>query len=230
MATMNKKDFVEVEYTGRLKDNNALFDTTDEALARQENVHNSKMEYGPIIICIGEGHILKSIDEFLEGKETGKDYALALDPDDAFGKKNAKLLKIIPASVFRKQKINPVPGLQVNIDGVYGIIKTVTGGRTIVDFNHPLSGRGVIYSLKANRVVTDTKEKAKALLKMLLNLSDIELELDKDTLKIKVNKEVPEELKKKLDEKILELIPDIKKVEYNLKVEKKEDKEPETKE
>ncbi|MBW3004182.1 peptidylprolyl isomerase [Candidatus Woesearchaeota archaeon] len=227
MATIKKKDFVEVEYIGRLKDNNALFDTTDKDLATKENVFNPRMEYGPVIICIGEGHILKAIDEFLEGKELDKEYALALEPEQAFGKKNAKLLKIIPASIFKKQKINPVPGLQVNIDGVYGIIKTVTGGRTIVDFNHPLAGRGVIYTLKALRIITDTKEKAQSLLKMLLNLSNIDLELENNTLRINVNKEAPVEIQSRLNEKITALIPEIKKVEYVLK---SLEKKPEAKE
>ncbi|MEA3430847.1 MAG: FKBP-type peptidyl-prolyl cis-trans isomerase [Nanoarchaeota archaeon] len=226
MATINKKDFVEVEYSGRLKDNNVLFDTTDEALAKQEKVHNPRMKYGPVVICIGEGHILGAIDEFLIGKETDKEYALALDPENAFGKKNAKLLKIIPLSKFKKQKINPVIGLQVNIDGVYGIIKTVTGGRTIVDFNHPLSGRGVIYTIKANKIITDTKEKAESLLSMLLNLSDIDIEIKNETLTIMINKEAPTRLQSKLNEKITALIPEIKKVEYLLK---SQDKKPEIK-
>lgn len=230
MTTINKKDFVELEYVGRIKDNNALFDTTDKELAVKENVHNPKMEYGPVTICIGEGHILKAIDDFLIGKDLNKEYVLALDPENAFGKKNAKLLKIIPATIFKKQKINPMPGLQVNIDGVYGIIKTVTGGRTIVDFNHPLSGRGVIYTLKANKIITETIDKAQALLKMLLNLSDIEIELKDSTLIIKINQEAPEEFKTKLTEKITELIPEIKKLDFVLKNEKKEQKPEESKE
>jgi len=228
LTTINKKDFIEIEYTGRLQDNNILFDTTDKALAEKENLHNPKMEYGPITICVGEHHILKGIDDFIIGKEIGKEYALALDPENAFGKKNPKLLKIIPASIFKKQKINPMPGLSVNIDGVYGIIKTVTGGRTIVDFNHPLAGRGIIYTLKVKRIVSDTKEKAHSLLKMLFNVNNIELKVENDNLEIEVNKIPPKELEEELNKKIKELIPEIKNISY--KERKKEENKETSKE
>ncbi|EFK97351.1 peptidylprolyl isomerase FKBP-type, partial [sediment metagenome] len=47
-----------------------------------------------------------------------------------------------------KDSIRPMPGLPVNIDGMYGIIRTVAGGRVIVDFNHPLSGKEIVYNSK----------------------------------------------------------------------------------
>ena len=63
-----------------------------------------------------------------------------------------------------KEKINPMPGLPVNIDGIYGVIITVAGGRTIVDFNHPLAGKNVVYEINILRKVDDLNEKIKSLL------------------------------------------------------------------
>ncbi|MCH8980513.1 hypothetical protein IH922_00675 [candidate division KSB1 bacterium] len=49
--------------------------------------------------------------------------------------------------------------MQINIDGMMGIIKTAGGGRCLVDFNHPLSGKEVTYTIKVNKIITDDKEK-----------------------------------------------------------------------
>src|SRR3989344_755574 len=116
METIKKGDFVEVEYTGILKENNFVFDTTDVKTAKENNIYNESMQYGTVIVCIGEGPLLRGLDEQLDGKELNKEFTIELSPEKAFGKKDGKLLKIVPASAFTKQKINPVPGLQINID------------------------------------------------------------------------------------------------------------------
>ena len=115
--------------------------------------------------------------------------------------------------LFLKQKIQPVPGLQVNIDGVMGLIKTVSGGRTLVDFNHPLAGKDVVYNVKLNRLINDDKEKLSAYLKIQLGLKDISLEIQDNEVKAKVKREFPSEVNKKIEEKVKELIPNIKKLD-----------------
>jgi len=201
---LKKKDFVEVEYTGRLKETNEVFDTTDEAVAKEANIFSDKGEYVPIVICLGEGHILKGIDEFLEGKDIGK-HKLDLPSDKAFGKKKTDLIKMIPMSKFSEQGLKPVPGLRLNIDGYVGMVKTVSGGRVIVDFNHPLSGRDVSYELKVNKIVTDKKTQVEALLKMLLGINDPKVEVAEKKVTITLPAELPEPMTKELKKKINEL-------------------------
>src|SRR3989338_8473942 len=122
MTIVSKKDFVEVEYTGKLNEECITFDTTDEKIAKEHNL-SSHNNYGPVIICIGEQQILKGIDKHLEGKEAGKEYDVGIKPEDGFGNKNAKLIQLIPTNKFRQQKIQPIPGMQVNIDGIVGTVK-----------------------------------------------------------------------------------------------------------
>ncbi|MEK6840058.1 MAG: peptidylprolyl isomerase, partial [Nanoarchaeota archaeon] len=169
---IKKGDFIELDYIGRIKEDGRIFDLTSVEIAKKEGLYQEQQQYGPRVICVGEGQIVRAIDTYLEGKEMGT-YTLSLVPDQAFGKKNAKLMKIVPITMFHKQKIRPFPGLQINMDGYMGIVKTVSGGRVIVDFNHPLAGRNVIYELIVKRVVTDVKEKIKAHLHTLFG-KDIE--------------------------------------------------------
>src|SRR3989344_5069538 len=122
MAAIKHHDFVEIEYTARTKEDNAIFDTTQEDVAKKEGVLDKNTHYHPAIICLGENMMMKAVEDYLVGKETGKSYKIEIGADNAFGKKDAKLLQMIPMNKFRQQNIQPVPGLQLNIDGAYGIV------------------------------------------------------------------------------------------------------------
>ena len=145
---IKKNDFIEIEYTGKTKDEQMVFDTTDEKLAKEEEIFQKGAQYGSAVICIGQGQIIEGLDNKLVDKEEGKDYTIDLQPEEAFGKKSAKLIQLVPTRKFKESEVMPQPGLQVQIDGMNGIIKTVSGGRTLVDFNHPLSGKIIEYDVK----------------------------------------------------------------------------------
>ena len=221
MAIIKKNDFVEIEYTGRLKESNAVFDTTQEKVAKENDLYDKNADYSPLIICVGENHILRGLEEQMVGKETEKEYAFDISSDNAFGRKDPKLIQLVPTNKFRKQNIQPFPGLQLNIDGVFGVVKTVSGGRCLVDFNHPLSGRDLVYNVKINRVVDDAKEKLKSLLKVHLHIKDAEIEIKEDSavinLKHKIPKDAEEEFKKVANKTIIS----IKNLDFTITEEKK---------
>jgi|TARA_Y100000310_G_scaffold311565_1_gene357968 FKBP-type peptidyl-prolyl cis-trans isomerase SlyD len=216
MEKISKKDFVEIEYTGKLKEGNIVFDTTDEKVAK-ENKLESHAGYEPIIICVGEQQLLKGIDSNLEGKDMGGEYDIELKPEDAFGSKNAKLIQLIPTGKFKQQDIQPMPGMQLNIDGMVGTIKTVSGGRTLVDFNHPLAGKELLYKVKIKRKITDDKDKLQGYLRLSLGTKDFEIEINNNEAKIKLKNELPKEAEERLSKKIIELIPDIKEIKFAVK-------------
>jgi FKBP-type peptidyl-prolyl cis-trans isomerase SlyD len=217
MVTVNKGEFVEIEYTGRTKSDNHLFDTTDEKLAKSEHNHNLKIKYGPVTACIGQKHVIEGMDDLLPGKEIGKDYTLEIGTENAFGKKDAKLMKIVSTSLFKKQKMNPVPGLQINAEGMIGIIRSVTSGRVLVDFNHPLAGKDLTYDIKIVRKITDTKLQLESLLKygLAMNKKMYEYTIKDENLNLKVKFKIPKELQNRISEKIRETIPKLKKIEFS---------------
>lgn len=201
---IKKHDFVEIDYTGRVKDTNEVFDTTDEKTAKDAQVFTKDVNYKPVIICVGEHHILPGIDEFLIGKDVGK-HNVELGPDSAFGKKRADLVRMLPQKRFEEQKIQPMPGLRLNIDGAIGIVKSVSGGRVVLDFNHPLAGRDVSYDIKINRIVSDKKEQVSSLMRILLGIREPKVELDGKKAKVFLPVELPKELFDALNKKISDL-------------------------
>lgn len=230
IENINEGDFVEIEYTGRLKEDEFVFDTTDEKIAKKSGSHNPKMEYGPLTICIGQGNVLAGLEQALIGKETGKKYTIPITPEQGFGKKSAKLVELIPTNKFKKDRVQPMPGLQVNIDGRIGTIKTVSGGRTLVDFNHPLSGKDLVYEVKVFNKITDPRKKIGSILRMQLNMKNffVEVKNDKANIGLKEKMRLPEPLLSPLKKMITELVPEVKEIEFKEdKPEKKEAKSSE---
>ncbi len=180
---LEKNDFVNLEYIGKTKEGK-IFDTNIKQEAKKINMN---IETRPLAICIGQGMILQGIDEFLKGKETGKEYTLELKPEKAFGKRKKELVKTMPISVFEKQDVAPRRGMMFNFDNSIGRISAVSGGRVIVDFNNPLANKDVIYDLKVKEKIKDKKEKAKILIKTFFR-KEFDFEIKDKKLIIKMPK------------------------------------------
>ncbi len=208
---VSEGSFVELDYTGRVKDSGHVFDTTKREVAEADGINEPTVHYGPVIVCVGQGQLLKGIEKGILGKAPGF-YRLDISPDDGFGRKNAKLFQLISASKFKEQKIMPMPGLQVNVDGMFGIIKTVSGGRTVVDFNHPLAGKDLDYEVEVKRIVLDTKEKLDSMMKFFFK--EFKADVNEGKAVVELKPAFPEPLKEKLSADIRKLIPEITDVEF----------------
>ncbi len=159
----NDGDFVQIEYTGKTADGK-VFDTTDEAAARKAGIHNEERQYGPQLVIIGKAQVLPGIENAVRTMNEGEEKDLALPPEKAFGLRNKDLIRIMPVSEFRKQRVDPKPGLVLSMDDHMATVRSVESGRVLIDFNHPLAGEQVTYSLKFSRHLKTTEEKANALL------------------------------------------------------------------
>ncbi len=164
---LQRHDFVELDYTGKVADG-AIFDTTNEQVAHQSNLpHHHGSLHSPIV-CIGQRQVLPGLDQDLEGKEVGREYTVVLQPEQAFGKRDVKNLRIIPMGIFKEHKVQPQPGLQVDVDDERGIVTSIAGGRVVVNFNHPLAGKEITYNYTIKRKITDTSEKIKSFLSSMI--------------------------------------------------------------
>ncbi|MFT4312110.1 MAG: FKBP-type peptidyl-prolyl cis-trans isomerase [Candidatus Woesearchaeota archaeon] len=206
---LKKGDFVRIEYTGKFED--FVFDTTDREVAKKHQIESNTQKYGPMIVCIGEKQVLVGIDEALIGKEPNQTFSTDIAPEKAFGKKDAKYIKLIASKKFQEQNIQLQPGMQVQVDNQTGIVKTVGAGRTLVDFNHPLSGKTVNYQVKILDLVTDTKEK----LHSIVGIPDVTIKEKKAI--IQTPAPLPEEFQEQFSKKITGLIPELESIEFKKK-------------
>lgn len=217
MVKCKKGDFIELDYTGKIKDSETIFDTTNVKVAKESGFFREGVKYEPVVVCIGENFVVKGLDKELDGKEIGKDYKINVNQENGFGKKDAKLLRIISKGKFTKEKINPFPGLVVNVDGLNGMVRSVTSGRVVVDFNHPLAGKELAYEFKIVKIVKDVKEKLNSVLKLLLGLDNFESEVKEGKALVKTKTKIPSEIEKKLEKEVKKLVPGIKSVKFEAK-------------
>jgi FKBP-type peptidyl-prolyl cis-trans isomerase 2 len=208
-----KGDFVEVEFVGRLKETGEVVDTNKEAIAKEHDFHNPKSRYEPVIAMIGAQQLMPGIDEGLVGKDLGT-YTFELSPEKAFGRKNPKFIQLIATQKFLKEKIEPYHGLQVDVDGSVGTVRSVTGGRTIVDFNHPLSGKDVVYDVTVLKIIRDEKEKLEVVIQKHLGMDTASIEMVNHEAKVTVDKDLPPELGAALGQQIGRMIPSLKKIDF----------------
>ena len=206
---LKKHDFVELDYTGKLE-NGTIFDTTLERVAKENHLHEDehheeeKPAYKPIIVCIGELQVVKGLDEALIGKEPEAPFTVKLSAEQAFGKKDVKLIKLIPMSTFHKQEIMPYPGLRINIDDTIATVLRVSGGRVLVDYNHPLANKTIIYDVSLRKRITDKKQQIESYLAYALPLP-CTVHVNEKSAAIETEPKLPQELIKPLADKLNEV-------------------------
>lgn len=221
--TVKEGDVIELSYTGRVDDD--IFDTTDEDLAKKEGIYKENLEYGPITIMLGAGHIIKGLEEELIGKEVGYEGEVEIPPEKGFGEYKEELKMLIPVN---KIKDNAEPGTQVMVDGRIGTIDRIIGRRALVDFNLPLAGKVLKYNYKIVRKVEDPNEQVKALIKVYINKDVDGVEISEDGIaSVYIGYELSMDrqwmvFKKNIADELLDHLVDIKEVRYIERYQKSE--------
>ena len=108
----------------------------------------------------GYDNTFPKIEAALEGKESGFQTTLNLQPDDAFGERDESLVRTIPKSEFP-------PGVKVGgqLEGrndkaepqVFNVVK-IKGPQVLLDGNHPLAGKALKFSVTVTGVRAATEE------------------------------------------------------------------------
>ena len=120
--------------------------------------------YGPVTVIVGEKMILPALEDEIKSMKAGETKKIELDSANAFGPRDARLVRVFSETEFRKNDMNPMPGLTVNVNGLRGKVLSSSGGRVQVDFNHPLAGKNLAYEMACIGIVDNENEKVRALL------------------------------------------------------------------
>ena len=124
-------EFLKIAYTGKTEDGD-IFDTTSEEIAKKENIFDEKRNYTLFPVIVGEGAVIKGLDEALEGMKKGEEKTITIPPEKAYGPRNPEFIRIVPLKKFKEQKMTPFPGMPIEIDGRMAKVQTVAGGRVRV--------------------------------------------------------------------------------------------------
>jgi len=215
---MQKGDFVYISYVGRIKESGEIFDVTSEEIAKKEGIYNPEIRYGDVPVIVGAGFVIPGLDEALEKMSVGERKVIEIEPSKAFGERREDFIRLIPETEFKKQNINVKVGDFVSVNGITGRVLSINAGRVRVDFNHPLSGKALVYEVEIKKHVTDTKEKIHAVLKYFSNLDEnvanVKIENDAAEIEIK-GMQIASRIKENIVRTIFQWINEIRKVKFS---------------
>ena len=116
----------------------------------EEFLEDKKIQEYELLFKEGINLLRKELEDVLKGKKEGEIIEKTIK--NAYGEIRQDLIALVPLRFLRKNKINPYPGLVVEIDNMRGIIKSVNGGRVLIDFNHPLAGKDLLFTVNITEV------------------------------------------------------------------------------
>lgn len=173
--TVKNGDFIRIDYTESV--DGQVIAATDKDVATEKGIFSEEIAYGPHLIVVGAGQLVKGFEDDLLDKEMGYSGRVELAPESAFGLHDPKQIQIVPLNRFKDKK--PVPGMRVGIDNKTGTVTRIIGRKVSIDTNHPLAGRTVVYDYKIVESVEDQTERLKALIKTFARM-ELEAEIKDD--------------------------------------------------
>ena len=128
---------VKVHYKGTL-DDGTVFDSSEGR--------------DPIQFVEGSHQVIKGFEDAVAGMQPGDKVKIHLEPHDAYGERDERLVQVIPVSnipnadqlpvgktvYFRNQAGYPMPAL----------VEKVENGNVYLDFNHQLAGKALNFELE----------------------------------------------------------------------------------
>jgi peptidylprolyl isomerase len=181
---LEKGDFILIDYTAKVKETNEVFDTTIEETSKKEHLHKEGELYEPKLVVIGEGWVLKALDENLTTMKLNKAQSVEIPPDKAFGPRDPEKIKRVPLKQLLAKDIhNPTIGMRINYNGKMATIRSIGAGRVLLDFNPPLAGKTLIYEVTVGKKLGTNEDKIAALIHRRIPV--VEAEKFKFTIKEK---------------------------------------------
>lgn len=171
--SIEKGDFVLIDYVGRVKETGEVFDTTLEEVARKERLYKEGEIYEPRLVVVGEGWVLKALDESLPNFEASKTASVEIPPEKAFGLRDPEKVKLVPLRRLTARRITPQLGMRLEINGKLATVRTMGSGRVQLDFNPPLAGKTLVYELTVQKKLEARAGKIAALIHRRIPAVDV---------------------------------------------------------
>jgi peptidylprolyl isomerase len=188
----DKGSLILLDYTARIKDNGEIFETTIEEDAKKSNLYDPTRKYEPRLISVGEGWVLKGLDEALADTNVGDRRSIEISPDKGFGERDTSKVRMIPQRKLGEKAHEIKVGDVVELDDRTGVIRYIGSGRVQIDYNHRLASRTLVYDVNVVKRIESNDDKIKYLIKRRLPLEDekIKFEYKDDETVIELSEDI----------------------------------------
>ena len=188
----DKGSLILLDYTARIKDNGEIFETTIEEDAKKSNLYDPTRKYEPRLISVGEGWVLKGLDEALADTNVGDRRSIEISPDKGFGERDTSKVRMIPQRKLGEKAHEIKVGDVVELDDRTGVIRYIGSGRVQIDYNHRLASRTLVYDVNVVKRIESNDDKIKYLIKRRLPVEDekIKFEYKDDEAVIELSEDI----------------------------------------
>jgi FKBP-type peptidyl-prolyl cis-trans isomerase 2 len=157
-------DCIYISFTGKNKADGRIFSTTDEEIAKKNDLYDKKNKYGPVFLIVGKGSLMPALEKGLVGKPSDKPITVTVPSSEGFGRRDPSKIETISVKRLKDAGIKALKGNIVRTKEKVGIITSVSSGRAVVDFNHELAGKDLEFDVKVESLITEKDEKVKGLI------------------------------------------------------------------
>lgn len=131
------------------------YNATDETGAVVDS--NDGLE--PLEYLHGYGNILQSLENALTGLQVAEEKKITLTPGEAYGDFDPQLVFEVSRTQFPEGAEQVQLGTMVqSSDGQELVVTDIDGDKIILDGNHPLAGRTLLYSVTIKNIRQPTPE------------------------------------------------------------------------
>ncbi len=135
MAKVKKGDFVQLHYTGSLEDG---------------TVFDSSVDRQPLEFQVGAGGIIAGFNDAIIGMEVNTENQVTLSPEQAYGELREDLKREFPKEMLEDHPVEVGQELRFTSPHgpVCGTVLAIEPDKFVVDFNHRLAGKTLIFKIK----------------------------------------------------------------------------------
>lgn len=128
--------------------------------AQGEEIESSR-EGDPLAYIHGKSNIIQGLESALEGREVGDQFEVEIPPEEAYGKRDERLVQDVPRDIF--EGVDDVEvGMQFRAESQAGeqmvTVTEIEGDEVTVDGNHPLAGETLHFDVEITGVREATEE------------------------------------------------------------------------
>ncbi|MFD2697121.1 peptidylprolyl isomerase [Mesonia sediminis] len=141
MSQVKQNDTVKVHYTGKLEDG---------------QIFDSSLEREPIEFTLGQGQIIPGFENGLIDMKVNEKKTINIAHTEAYGEVREELFQEVPKNQL-PQEIEPKVGMGLvskNPDGTERQLRVaeVKDESIIVDANHPLAGKNLVFDVEVMEI------------------------------------------------------------------------------
>lgn len=225
------------DYTAKIKDTGMIIDTTRKSDAEKAGNVDPTRTYEPRLIAVGEGWVLKGLDEILTKSDPGQTIDAELTPDKAFGVRDPERVSRVPIRKFGEKASELSVGAEIEVDNRVGIVRAIESGRVFVDFNHKYAGKTLQYNVDIKEKVDSRDGKIEALIRRRLPIEKEKVKFESEGEK-QVKITIPNDyflveglqiIKRGISQDIFKFVKPVDKVDFIEQYENPAEKKEETK-